>query len=132
LVSATGTDAAIHPLAKCFNSITINIGTDCTLSLFANGQNNFITSLWSAATTYDQVTECPTGVSKDFADDASATTTTALASLLATSIYGEGMTASVAAASGLLTITSTYLSNSATLKYRSTGITGSAVSPALS
>jgi hypothetical protein len=63
-----------------------------------------------------------------FTDATDATATTGLATLLATSIYADGMTASVSAASGVITITSTYLTNEATLKYRSSATTGSAVS----
>jgi hypothetical protein len=130
LVSATGTDATSHPFAKCFNSITVSVLADCTLTLTANGQNNFIQGFWSDAATYSQVNDCPTGVSLDFATEAAATATTGLENLLTTSIYAEGLTASVSAAAGVLTVTSTYLSNSAALKYRTSGITGSAVSPA--
>jgi hypothetical protein len=128
LVTAQGTAAATHPIAKCFASMTISVLADCTLTLATDGQNNFVQTLWSAATTYDQVAACPTGVSMTFGSEAAATATTGLASLLATSIYAQGMTAAVSAASGVVTITSTYLSNEATLKYRSSGSTGSAVS----
>lgn len=128
LVSATGDDAASHPLAKCFSSMTVSVLSDCTLTLVANGENSFVPALWSAAATYNQVKHCPTGVSLDFADQAAATATTGLASIVATSIYAEGMTASVTAVSGEVTITSTYLGNPATLKFRSSDTTGSAVS----
>ena len=109
--------------------MTVSVLGDCTLTLAANGQNNFVQGLWSAATTYNQVEACPTGASLDFADDATATATTALGSLLATSIYAEGMTASVAVESGVVTITSDYLGNAATLTFRSSGKSGSSVSP---
>jgi hypothetical protein len=58
LVLTTGTGASSHPIAKCYNSLTVSVLSDCTLTLAANGQNNFVQALWSAAPTYDQVNEC--------------------------------------------------------------------------
>ena len=119
----TSTDLS-HPLAKCFSSMTVSILSDCTLTLTANGQNNFVQALWSAADTYSQVEACPTGVSKDFVDEATATAEAGLASLLATSIYTSGMSASVAsvtASSGIISVTS----GSATLKFRASAKSGS-------
>ncbi|KAL4524675.1 hypothetical protein Ndes2526A_g06790 [Nannochloris sp. 'desiccata'] len=126
LVSAIGTGAATHPFAKCFNSMTVSVSSGCTITLTAKGQRSYIPALWSADDTYNQVKECPTSSSLAFADPTAATATTGLASLLATSIYAEGVTASVTASTGEITIVSTYLSNEATLKYRSTGTTGAA------
>jgi hypothetical protein len=128
LVSVSGTDAAIHPFAKCFNSLTVSVDADCNLGLATTSTNNFVQSLWSAAQTYSQVKACPTTASLAFTDATVATSETGLASLLTTSIYAEGVTASVSAASGVVTLTSTYLTNEATLKFRSSAITGSAVS----
>jgi hypothetical protein len=63
----------------------------------------------------------PTGGSLDFADQAAATSNTALAALLSTSIYAEGMTATVSVVSGVLTVSV----NDISLKYRSSGQSGS-------
>ena len=109
--------------------MTVSVATDCTLTLTATGANNFIPAFWSAAQTYDQVNACPTGVSMNFSVANDATSTTGLASLLATSIYDQGMTASVAADTGLVTVTSTYLGSETVLKFRPSEITGSTVSP---
>ena len=103
--------------------MTVSVLSDCTLTVNANGQNNFVQALWSADTTYAQVTECPNGASMESASDPAASAT-ALATLMSTSIYAEGMTASVAAAPGFITITSTYLSNPAVLKFRASGVSG--------
>jgi hypothetical protein len=127
LVSATGSGATSHPIAKCFSSVTVSVLGDCTLTLAASGQNNFVQGLWSGDSTYNEVNACPTGASMEFATEAAATATAGLASLMSTSIYADGMVASVSAASGELTISS----GDAVLKYRSSGITGSAVSPLL-
>lgn len=108
--------------------MTVSVSSGCTITLTAKGQRSYIPALWSADDTYNQVKECPTSSSLAFADPTAATATTGLASLLATSIYAEGVTASVTASTGEITIVSTYLSNEATLKYRSTGTTGAAVS----
>jgi hypothetical protein len=108
--------------------MTVSVLGDCTLTLTANGQNNFVQGLWSGADTYSKLNACPTGASMEFADETTATATTALESLMATSIYAAGVTASVDAASGVVTITSTYLSNEAVLTFRSSGKTGSSVS----
>lgn len=121
-----------HPIAKCFSSMTVSVDASCTLSLAPNGQNSFVQALWSADNAaYSQVIACPTGASMTFDDDAAATAASALASLLATSIYPEGMTvSSVSAGSGGINVTSTYLGSEETLKFRSSGQSGSSVSPA--
>ncbi|KAG7672153.1 putative Sushi, von Willebrand factor type A, EGF and pentraxin domain-containing protein 1 [Nannochloris sp. 'desiccata'] len=129
LVLATGNDATSHPIAKCFSSITVSVLDDCTLTVIPNGENNYVPALWSANNdTYDNLNSCPPGASMAFDDATAATATTGLADLLATSIYAEGMTASVdaiVAASGIVVVKSTYLGNEATLKYRSSFKSGS-------
>jgi hypothetical protein len=131
LVLTTGTGAASHPIAKCYNSMTVSVGSDCTLSVTANGQDNYVPSLFSADdAAYSQVGSCPAGAtSTAFTTDVAVTDVSNVATLIATSIYATGMTATATAtgATGIVTITS----DGAELKFRASSVTGSTVSPAI-
>lgn len=128
LVNVAGVNSASHPIAKCYNSMTVTVTDTCTLSVTANGQDNYVPAIYSADPTYSQVGGCPAGgTTIVYTDDATITDADNVATLIATSIYATGLTATAAVEAGIVTITS----SGATLKFRPSSKTGtSEVSPA--
>ena len=130
MVLATGSGATSHPISKCYNSLTVTVGADCTLGVTANGEDNYVPAFFSAAdAAYSQLTSCPAGATTTaYSTDADITDANNVATLIATSIYATGLTATATAtaSSGVVTITS----DGAVLKFRASSVTGSAVSPA--
>jgi hypothetical protein len=103
--------------------MSVTLGVDCSLSVTANGEDNYIPSLFSSAVTYTQLGPCPAGATTTVAD-ASTVTATNVAALIASSIYDSDFTATGAStdASGVVTITA----GDAVLKFRASSASGSA------
>jgi hypothetical protein len=123
LVLTTGTGASSHPIAKCYSSLSVTMTVGCTLSVIANGQDNYVPSLFSAGSAgYTQLGSCPAGATVTTATD-STVSANDVATLIATSIYSSGLTATATAtdASGIVTI----VSGDATLKFRASSASGS-------
>lgn len=121
LVNVAGVNSASHPIAKCYNSMTVTVTDTCTLSVTANGQDNYVPAIYSADPTYSQVGGCPAGgTTIVYTDDATITDADNVATLIATSIYATGLTATAAVEAGIVTITS----SGATLKFRPSSKTG--------
>jgi hypothetical protein len=124
LVLATGTGSATHPIAKCYNSMSVTVSDACVLTVTANGEYNFVPSLYSADNAaYSQYDACPTGTTTTVADGATVAADD-VAALIATSIYADGLTATGAVGTGTVTITS----GTAVLQFRPSAQTGSTVS----